>query len=100
MGQTSDVVAYIVAVRVVSFSRNWNPPLRLSFRRRGQPGTKDIAFEIEHVQIVHVRQPFVSITEMGGKIDRQAQVMNDEHQQHRRTCISKWKSQTTWPFSH
>jgi hypothetical protein len=95
MRQISDVVAYVVAVRVVSFVRNWNPPLRLSFRRRGQPGTEDIASEIEHVQIVHVRQPFVSITEMGGKIDRQAQVMNDEHQQHRQACISKWKSETT-----
>jgi hypothetical protein len=55
MGQTSDVVAYIVAVRVVSFVRNWNSPVRLSFRRRGQPGIEDIASEIEHVQIVHVR---------------------------------------------
>lgn len=95
MGQTSDVAAYVVAVPVVSLERNWNPPLRLSLRRRGQPGTEDIASEIEHVQIVHVRQPFVSITEMGGNIDRQAQVTEDEPQQHRQTCISKWKSETT-----
>jgi hypothetical protein len=43
MKQTSDIVAYVVAVRVVSFLQDWNPPVRLPSRRRGQPGIEDIA---------------------------------------------------------